>query len=155
MPAFLSREPVAPSAVPLGGSLQRAFRPPRALTGPEIVAIVERFARGAELAKKAGFTGVQIHGAHGYHVNQFLSPRTNTREDEWGGTAEKRRRFVLEVYDAIRARVGGGFPLSIKLNSADFQRGGFDEQESMAVLDALVVRGIDLVEISGGNTRRP
>jgi 2,4-dienoyl-CoA reductase-like NADH-dependent reductase (Old Yellow Enzyme family) len=155
VPRFLGREPVAPSAVPLGGSLQRGFHPPRALTVPEIGAIIGAFARGAELAKKAGFTGVQIHGAHGYLVNQFLSPLHNLRTDEWGGTPEKRRRFVLEVYDAIRARVGSSFPVSIKLNSADFQRGGFDEDESMAVFDALVARGIDLIEVSGGNYEAP
>ncbi|HBM25117.1 MAG TPA: NADH oxidase, partial [Alcanivorax sp.] len=71
------------------------------------------------------FSGVQIHGAHGYLVSQFLSPRHNRREDAYGGSAENRRRFVLEVYDEIRRRVGGDFPVSIKLNSADFQKGGF------------------------------
>jgi 2,4-dienoyl-CoA reductase-like NADH-dependent reductase (Old Yellow Enzyme family) len=130
-PAFLSPHPVAPSAVPLAGSLRAAFRTPRALTGEEIRAVVERFAHAAALAKDAGFTGVQIHGAHGYLVSQFLSPRVNQRADGWGGSPEKRRRFVLEVYCAIRARVGPRFPVGIKLNSADFQSGGFDEAESM------------------------
>jgi len=155
VPSFLGNEAVAPSAVPLTGSLERMFKTPRALTGVEISAIIGRFGHAAELAKQAGFTGVQIHGAHGYLVNQFLSPLHNVRDDEWGGTAEKRQRFVLEVYDAIRARVGSAFPVSIKLNSADFQRGGFDEDESMAVFDALVARGIDLIEVSGGNYEAP
>ncbi len=155
VPAFMRMQPVAPSSVPLGGSLRRAFKTARALTDAEIEAIVGRFARAAELAKQTGFTGVQIHGAHGYLVSQFLSPLHNLREDAWGGTPERRRRFVLELYDAIRARVGPSFPVSIKLNSADFQRGGFDEAESMAVVDALVARGIDLVEVSGGNYEAP
>ena len=154
-PSFLSREPVAPSAVPLGGNIAKAFRTPRALRDQEIVALIERFARAAELAKDAGFSGVQIHGAHGYLVSQFLSPRRNLRTDDWGGSAEKRRRFVLEIYRAIRARVGGAFPVGIKLNSADFQRGGFSEDESMDVIDALGAVGIDLVEISGGNYESP
>ncbi|MCA9625597.1 MAG: 2,4-dienoyl-CoA reductase, partial [Myxococcales bacterium] len=108
------------------------------------------FGRAAGLVKAAGFTGVQIHGAHGYLASQFLSPHHNRRDDAWGGTPEKRRRFVLEVYRAIRAAVGPAFPVSIKLNSADFQRGGFSEEDSMAVLDALADRGLDLLEISGG-----
>jgi len=155
VPSILSKEPVAPSAIPMSGSLQKAFNTPRALLEREIVAIVERFARAAELAKRAGFSGVQIHGAHGYLVSQFLSPLHNVRTDGWGGTPEKRRRFVLDLYDAIRARVGSKFPVSIKLNSADFQRGGFDENESMEVFDALVARGIDLIEVSGGNYEAP
>ncbi len=154
-PAMLSREPVAPSAVPLGKGLERAFNPPRALTEPEIEAVVARFADAAGRAKDAGFTGVQIHGAHGYLVSQFLSPHHNRREDAWGGDAARRRRFVLEVYRAVRARVGAAFPVGIKLNSADFQRGGFTEDESMAVVDARAAEGIDLLEVSGGTYEAP
>src|SRR5262245_16404007 len=95
-PRFLSSEPVAPSAVPIkvGGAV---FAMPRALTEAEIEAIIERFAKTAVIAQKAGFSGVQIHGAHGYLISQFLSPRTNLREDKWGGTPKKRRQFVIEV----------------------------------------------------------
>lgn len=153
-PRSLVPEPVAPSAVPLqlGGGV---FAPPRALTGPEIEDLIARFARAAKLAKEGGFTGVQVHGAHGYLVSQFLSPRTNLREDAWGGTPEKRRRFLLEVVAAIRAAVGRDFPVGVKLNSADFQRGGFDEAESMAVVAALEAAGLDLLEISGGSYEAP
>jgi len=154
-PSVLSREPVAPSAVPYTSELKLAFNPPRALTDGEVEGIVERFAFAAGRAKEFGFTGVQIHGAHGYLVSQFLSPRHNVREDRWGGSAENRRRFVLEVYRAIRARVGAEFPVGIKLNSADFQRGGFTEDESMAVVDALAAEGMDLIEISGGTYEAP
>lgn len=154
-PAFLSRWPVAPSAVPMAGPLRAAFRAPRALGGDEIRGIIGRFARAAELARQAGFTGVQIHGAHGYLVSQFLSPRVNQRTDEWGGSAERRRRFVLEVYRAIRARVGPSFPVGIKLNSADFLRDGLRQEESVEAVAALAAEGIDLVEVSGGTYEAP
>ncbi|MFT5356034.1 MAG: 2,4-dienoyl-CoA reductase-like NADH-dependent reductase (Old Yellow Enzyme family) [Polyangiales bacterium] len=149
-PRFLSATPVAPSAISLGAGLEHAFNEPRALTEPEILDIIERFATTARLAKEAGFTGVQIHGAHGYLVSQFLSPHHNQRDDGWGGTAEKRMRFVLEVYRGIRAAVGADFPVAIKLNSADFHKGGFTQEESAGVVAALASEGIDLVEISGG-----
>jgi 2,4-dienoyl-CoA reductase-like NADH-dependent reductase (Old Yellow Enzyme family) len=154
-PAFLSKEPVAPSAVPLGGALAKAFRPPRALEAREITGLIERFARAAELARDFGFSGVQIHGAHGYLVSQFLSPHHNRRTDEWGGSPENRRRFVVEIYRAIRERVGASFPVGLKLNSADFQKGGFSQEESIAVAQALASEGIDLVEISGGSYEAP
>jgi 2,4-dienoyl-CoA reductase-like NADH-dependent reductase (Old Yellow Enzyme family) len=149
-----SREPVAPSAVPmrLPG---RIFAPPRALTPTEIEDIVARFGRTAGAVKAAGFDGVQIHGAHGYLVSQFLSPLTNVREDAWGGDAERRRRFVLAVIAAVRAEVGPKFPVGIKLNSADFQRGGIEEGESMDTVAAIEAAGIDLLEISGGTYERP
>lgn len=146
---MLSRRPVAPSAVALKGTFG-LFAPPRALEPREIEDIVDRFARSAAIVKAAGFTGVQIHGAHGYLVSQFLSPRTNTRDDRWGGSVDNRRRFLIEIVRRVRSAVGRSFPISVKLNSADFQRGGFDETESMAVVEALEAEGIDLLEISGG-----
>ncbi|MBD3655944.1 NADH:flavin oxidoreductase/NADH oxidase family protein [Marinobacter sp.] len=154
-PKLLNRAPVAPSAVAFRKELRSMFATPRALTGAEIEDIIRRFARSAEVAKQAGFDGVQIHGAHGYLVSQFLSPHHNQRTDEWGGSAQKRQRFVLEVYRAIRLACGDDFNIGIKLNSADFQRGGFTEDESLAVIEALVAEGIDLVEISGGNYENP
>jgi 2,4-dienoyl-CoA reductase-like NADH-dependent reductase (Old Yellow Enzyme family) len=148
IPRMLSREPVAPSVIEMTGGMRPAFARPRALLDREIHAIVERFGIAARTAERAGFDGVQIHAAHGYLISQFLSPRTNLREDDWGGTVDKRRRFLLEVVGAVRAAVSPGFAVGIKLNSADFQRGGFSEEESMAVVEAL--EGIDLLEISGG-----
>lgn len=155
IPAFLSKEPVAPSAIPLGKGLEKVFNTPRALEEPEILALVERYATSARLAKEVGFRGVQIHGAHGYLVNQFLSSRHNQREDRWGGSLENRMRFVLEVYAAMRREAGEGFPIGIKLNSADFMKGGFTEEESMQVVQALSGAGIDLIEISGGTYESP
>ena len=154
-PKALNLEAVGPSAVPFGPALQKFFGTPRALTEPEILDLVARFGRSAGLAKRAGFTGVQIHGAHGYLVSQFLSAHHNTREDRWGGSLENRMRFVTEVYQAIRAEVGPEFAVGIKLNSADFQKGGFSEEESMAVIRTLAGLGIDLIEISGGTYEAP
>lgn len=154
-PNMLSKEPIAPSAIPLRKELKNFFNQPRAMTEDEILEQVERFGRAAAVAKKAGFTGVQIHGAHGYLVSQFLSPHHNQRKDRWGGTVENRARFVLAVYDSIRDAVGPEFPVSIKMNSADFQRGGFTEDESMIVAEMLSDAGMDLIEISGGNYESP
>ncbi len=154
-PTFLSPEPVAPSAVPLGAGLESAFATPRALEPHEIEVLVQRFATTAAIAKKAGFDGVQIHGAHGYLVSQFLSPHHNRRDDAWGGTLEKRARFAREILAAMRRAVGESFPIGIKLNSADFQRGGFTEDESLEVIRMLAEGGIDLIEISGGTYEAP
>ncbi|MFD2231124.1 NADH:flavin oxidoreductase/NADH oxidase family protein [Alkalimarinus sediminis] len=155
IPNFITEEPVAPSAIALENGLEKGFNKPRALTESEILDIIEKFATAAELSKKAGFTGVQIHGAHGYLVSQFLSPRHNQRNDQWGGSLENRMRFVLAVYHAMREKVGSDFPIGIKLNSADFMRGGFTEEDSMEVVKALASAGIDLIEISGGTYESP
>jgi 2,4-dienoyl-CoA reductase-like NADH-dependent reductase (Old Yellow Enzyme family) len=154
-PKGLNRETVSPSAIPFRADMQSFFATPRELASAEIEAIVERFGRTARIARSAGFHGVQIHGAHGYLVNQFLSPHHNQRTDDWGGSAQKRRRFVLAVLAEMRRQVGAAFPVGIKLNSADFQRGGFTEDESLETIRALVEGGVDLVEISGGTYETP
>lgn len=153
----INSELLAPSAVPLkvGGRKNAIKKIPKALLENEILEIIEAFGNAAFILKKAGFTGVQIHGAHGYLVSQFLSPYTNIREDKWGGTIENRSRFVIEVYRNIRKKVGEKFPIGIKLNSADFQKGGFTEEESMEVVKMLSKEGIDLIEISGGTYEAP
>ena len=154
-PKGLNKENVAPSAVPFRKDMQAFFPTPRELTDAEVRELIARYGRAAGIVKRAGFTGVQIHGAHGYLVSQFLSPHHNQRTDEWGGSAEKRRRFVLAVLGAMRAEVGADFPIGIKLNSADFQRGGFTEDESLDTIRALAEAGIDLIEISGGTYEAP
>jgi 2,4-dienoyl-CoA reductase-like NADH-dependent reductase (Old Yellow Enzyme family) len=98
---------------------------------------------------------VQIHGAHGYLIAQFLSPLSNQRDDEWGGDPQRRMRFLVEVVRRIRSRVSPGFAVGLKLNSADFQRGGFSEDESRSVLAALAGEGLDLIEVSGGSYETP
>ena len=122
------------------------FATPDEETHDEIIEIIQRFGRSALICKKAGFSGIEIHTAHGYLINQFLSPLHNLRNDEWGGTPEKRRNFLMDVYTEIRKQVGEDFPVAIKLNSADCQKGGFIEEDSLEVITA----GIDLIEISGG-----
>ncbi|MER7604448.1 NADH:flavin oxidoreductase/NADH oxidase family protein [Nocardioides sp. NPDC127503] len=148
-PRTLTPHPVAPSAIAVPGA-GGLFAEPRELTALEIEDLIRRFATTAKVVTEAGFDGVQIHGAHGYLISQFLSPLSNQRTDAWGGTPEKRRRFVLEVFLAIRAEVGAQTPVAIKLNSADFQKGGFGEEESLEVVHALAEEGLDLLEISGG-----
>jgi len=145
---FVANEPVAPSAVQL--RLGGLFGKPRALREHEIVEIIARYANSAAIARRAGFSGVQVHGAHGYLCSQFLSPRTNLRADAWGGSLQNRARFLREVVRAVRASVGADYPVSVKLNSSDFQRGAFTHEESCQVAAWLVEDGIDLLEISGG-----
>ena len=151
-PFALGHVPVAPSAVPL--SLPGSPTP-RELTGAEIEDIIERFATAAAVCEATGFDGVQLHAAHGYLITQFLSPLSNLRTDEWGGDPARRMRFILEIVRRVRARVSPGFAVTIKLNSADFQRGGFTEDDSRDVVTALAGEGIDLIEISGGNYESP
>jgi 2,4-dienoyl-CoA reductase-like NADH-dependent reductase (Old Yellow Enzyme family) len=154
-PKSLSPQPVAPSPIPLGKGLEKFFATPKALEEDEIHDLIEKFAYAAETVKKAGFTGVQIHAAHGYLVSQFLSPLHNHREDKWGGSLENRMRFLVEVYEAIRKRTGDDFPVSVKINSADFRNGGFSEEEAMKVFKTLDEKGIDLIELSGGSYESP
>jgi 2,4-dienoyl-CoA reductase-like NADH-dependent reductase (Old Yellow Enzyme family) len=112
--------PKAPSPVPLVLPGIK-FGTPVALTEKEILDLIVRFGDAAAVARETGFDGVQLHAAHGYLFSQFLSPRSNLRQDEWGGDLAGRTRFLLAVVEAIRARVGPDFPIAVKLNSADFQ----------------------------------
>ncbi len=152
----INKDVVAPSAIPVKiNGMKSMFKIPRALVEEEILDIINRFGNTAKVFKDAGFTGAQIHGAHGYLVSQFLSPLSNTRNDKWGGSLENRARFAIEVYRNIRKKVGPEFPVGIKINSADFQRGGFTEEESLEVLQLLDQEGMDLLEISGGSYEAP
>lgn len=152
---FLSKEPVAPSAIGFKSDIKTLFEVPRALREDEIEDLIKRFGRSAALAVEAGFQGIQIHGAHGYLVSQFLSPKHNQRTDRWGGSLENRMRFPMEVYREIRKRVGDAVPVGIKINSADFDRGGFSEEDSMVVIQNFSEEGMDLIEVSGGNYEAP
>ncbi len=150
-PSYLDKAPVSASNV---GMPSKIYVQPRPLEESEILDLIERYGNAALLAKKSGMKGAQIHGAHGYLVSQFLSPLTNLRTDKWGGSLENRARFVLEIYRNMRAKVGPEFPLGIKINSADFQRGAFTEEESMTVIQMLDEAGMDLIEVSGGTYER-
>lgn len=154
-PRSLSKEPVAPSAIPLKHYSSQLFSKPRALTTEEVKELVKKYIKTADVAKKAGFKGVQIHGAHGYLVSQFLSSQDNQRKDQYGGSLANRMRFLMEIYTGMRENLGPDFSLSVKLNASDFSSGGFSEEESLQVAQALSRAGIDLIEISGGNYENP
>ncbi|MFZ5956292.1 NADH:flavin oxidoreductase/NADH oxidase family protein [Pseudomonas knackmussii] len=145
-----------PSAVPLEmGRFSKMFAVPREMTEADIADVISRFARTAVLAEKAGFSGVQVHAAHGYLLSQFLSPISNKRQDRWGGSLENRARLLLEVVRAVRAKVSPGFSVAVKINSADFQRGGFDASDARQVISWLNDEAVDLVELSGGSYEAP
>jgi 2,4-dienoyl-CoA reductase-like NADH-dependent reductase (Old Yellow Enzyme family) len=137
------------------GRHSRRFGRPVAMAEEQISATVERFATSATLAERAGFDGVEIHGAHGYLLSQFLSPLVNRRSDHWGGSLENRARLLLDVVRAVRAGVSPSFAVAVKLNSADFQRGGFDADDAAKVIAMLEPLGVDLVELSGGSYESP
>ena len=156
MQANLGQQTVAPSAIALElGGLSKMFPLPKALSESEIGELIQRFARTAQLAEQAGFSGVQIHAAHGYLLSQFLSPLSNTRTDRWGGSLENRARLLLDVVKAVRAVVAADFSVAVKLNSADFQRGGFEESDAQRVVLMLNEQAVDMVELSGGSYEAP
>ncbi|TMW74088.1 NADH:flavin oxidoreductase/NADH oxidase family protein [Alteribacter natronophilus] len=151
----VSNEAVAPSEVLFPKELQRFFPKARALADEEILDIAAKFGETARIAEKAGFTGVQVHAAHGYLISQFLSPRHNIRTDRWGGSQKNRTRFLLEVFRRVRNSVSTGFPVSVKINSADFMKGGFSVDESLETIKLLAGEGADMIEISGGTYESP
>ena len=150
-PKYLDAAPVSASDVAMPSSV---YIRPTPLSEQDIWDVIDRYGNSALVAKEAGMSGVQIHGAHGYLVSQFLSGLTNKRTDQWGGSLENRARFALEIYRNIRKKVGDDFPVGIKINSADFQRGAFTEEESMEVIKMLDAEKMDLIEVSGGTYER-
>ena len=151
---IVNPRPKAPSAVKLGLPGGQ-FGEPEPMTEEDIEVVITGFARCAKVVINAGFTGVQLHAAHGYLLSQFLSPRSNRRQDHWGGPLENRARLLLSCIARVRAAVGPAVPISVKLNSADFQRGGFDFDESLQVAKWLEEASVDLIEISGGTYEQP
>ncbi|WP_239738146.1 NADH:flavin oxidoreductase/NADH oxidase family protein [Mammaliicoccus sp. H-M32] len=154
-PKSLTKQPVSPSGVATKGSIAKGFNQSRALHEVEIKAIVQQFITSAVIAQEAGFTGVQIHAAHGYLVNQFLSPIENKRTDKYGGSSQNRMRLLVEIYEGIRTELGEDFNISLKLNSEDFKVGGFSKEDFIDVAKKLNELKIDLIEISGGNYEDP
>lgn len=155
VPKTIAKETVAPSAVPLGNGLNKLFSTPRALTTSEVEELVQKFITSAKVAKDAGFSGVQIHAAHGYLISQFLSPHDNRRTDKYGGSLENRMRFLKEIYLGMREELGKDFPIGIKINSTDFKEAGLTEEDSLETIVELANLGLDFVEISGGTYERP
>ncbi len=138
-------EAVGPSSMGLSGK-----GPCREASQEEIAGIIRAFQEGARRARESGFDGVQLHGAHGYLLSQFLSPHYNKRRDGYGGTLENRARMVMETYRAVRSAVSADYPVLIKLNSQDFLADGFSEDEMIRVASMLQDEGIDAIELSGG-----
>jgi 2,4-dienoyl-CoA reductase-like NADH-dependent reductase (Old Yellow Enzyme family) len=150
----INPNPKAPSSVKLGLPGGQ-FGQPVEMTQRDIDKVVEGFVRCARVVKTSGFTGVQVHAAHGYLISQFLSPRSNQRGDKYAGSLDNRARLLLDVVTQVRAEVGADFPVAVKLNSADFQKGGFAFEDSIRVAKWLQDAGVDLIEISGGTYEQP
>lgn len=123
---------------------------PRALTVEEIKVVVEAFVEAARRAKEARFDGVEIHGAHGYLINQFLSPLTNKRTDQYGGDVKARTRFLLEILERIREKVGSGYTVLCRINGDDYIEGGITLDEAKGIAKMLEADGVDALHISGG-----
>jgi 2,4-dienoyl-CoA reductase-like NADH-dependent reductase (Old Yellow Enzyme family) len=154
--AAMGEQALSPSGIALNiPGFSKMFSQPKIMSETEILDVIQRFANTASLAEKAGFTGVQIHAAHGYLLSQFLSPLVNKRTDKWGGSLENRARIVFEVIKAVRRKVGAEFCVSIKINSADFQKGGFAADDAKWVITQLNDYHLDLVELSGGSYESP
>ncbi len=154
--AAMGGQVLSPSNIPLEmGKHSTLFGQPTAMTESEIGELIERFATTASKAVEAGFDGIQVHAAHGYLLSQFLSPLTNQRTDQWGGSLENRARLLYQVIQAIQKVVPKDTAIAVKLNSADFQRGGFDSADALAVVKQLEALNIDLVELSGGSYESP
>jgi 2,4-dienoyl-CoA reductase-like NADH-dependent reductase (Old Yellow Enzyme family) len=153
----INASPIAPSCVEIDfpRGLGLAFSPPREMTEVDIAKVINQFAFAAGQARAAGFTGVELHAAHGYLISQFLSPLSNRRTDQWGGSLVNRARLLLAVIAAVRAAVGPDFPIGIKLNSSDFQKGGFTNAECIELIASLNNSTLDLLELSGGSLEQP
>ncbi len=140
------RKPLAPSSV----EVPQFDEIPDELSIDDISEIVEAFGKSAKRSKDWGFDAIQLHGAHGYLINQFLSPLTNRRSDKYGGSIENRCRFLMEVYRIVRSAVGDNYPVMIKLNGSDNLDGGLLIEDSVYAAQQLEAEGIDAIEVSGG-----
>ena len=145
-----SKETVTETLAPSNVDAPFLQQPAREMQPNEIVGFIQAHAQAARRVKEAGFDGVQLHGAHGYLISQFLSPYTNRRSDEWGGDLQKRMRFLRRVCRAVREQVGPDYPVFIKLGLADGLDGGLTLEEGLQIVAALEEMGLDGVEISGG-----
>ncbi len=151
---MVNKHPKAPSDIGLKMGNGR-FGKPTPLSVEEIETAIEAFVHAARIAEQTGFDGIQVHAAHGYLVSQFLSPLSNRRTDRWGGSLENRAEFLLEIIRRARKVVSPEFAVAVKLNSADFQKGGFSPEDSTQVAKWLEDAGVDMIEVSGGNYEQP
>ncbi|GHP13797.1 NADH oxidase [Lentilactobacillus fungorum] len=148
-PKIFQQQPVAPSAIPITGASSRYFNQPRELRTDEVQQLVAKYVRTAEIAQLSGFSGVQLHGAFGYLITQFLSQETNRRTDQYGGSLANRMRFLTEIYHGIRESCGARFAISLKLSLTDINLNGFTETDLTAVIKTMAGLGIDLIELAG------
>lgn len=149
---IIGQQPVAPNAIPHPTALEAEL--PRELTPDEIQQIVTEFAAAAGRAKAAGYDGVEIHSAHGYLLNQFYSPMTNQRLDQYGGSSvEERLTLLKEVMAAVRQTVGSNFPMAVRLGGADYLKGGNTVKGSIVASQVIEEAGADLLDLSGGMCR--
>ena len=153
-PGEINSSPLAPSNIGLKIP-GKNYGTPIPMTEEDILDVIDRYVFTAKIARETGFTGVQFHSAHGYLLSEFLSPDINNRTDAWGGSLENRARIHIEIINKCRKEVGEDFPISVKLNSADFQKGGFTSDESIQVAKMLEDSGVDIIEISGGTYEQP
>ena len=153
-PGEINSSPMAPSNIRLKIP-GKNYGTPVPMTEEDILDVIEKFVFTAKIARETGFTGVQFHSAHGYLLSEFLSPDINNRNDAWGGDIENRARIHLEIIKRCREEVGEDFPISVKMNSADFQKGGFAADDSIIVAKMLESAGVDIIEISGGTYEQP
>ena len=153
-PGEINSSPMAPSNIRLKIP-GKNYGTPIPMTEEDILDVIEKFVFTAKIARETGFTGVQFHSAHGYLLSEFLSPDINNRNDAWGGDIENRARIHLEIIKRSREEVGEDFPISVKMNSADFQKGGFAADDSIIVAKMLESAGVDIIEISGGTYEQP
>ena len=144
--SIIGTQPVSASEVPC----QLTGETPRALTVPEIKDVIEAFAEAARRTKEAGFDAVEIHGAHGYLINQFLSPLTNRRNDQYGGDVRGRAKFLLEILERVREKVGSGYPVLCRINGDDYIEGGIKLEEAKITAKMLEDGGVNAIHVSGG-----
>lgn len=147
----IQKNPISASDIQLvSPAMGTTYAKPRAATQEDIDTVIKGFTHTAVYLEKAGFDGVQLHGAHGYLLAQFLSPRTNKRTDKYGGSIENRMRLILEIAASIKSKVSERFILGIKINCVEFQDSGFTPEDAIILCQALEKAGFDYVETSGG-----
>lgn len=147
----IQKHPISASDIQLQGEMMgKTFAKPRAATQEDIDNVVEGFTHAAEYLEKAGWDGIELHGAHGYLLSQFLSPTTNLRTDKYGGSLENRAQIIVEIAQKIRQRTKPNFILGIKLNSVEFQDKGLQAEEARTVASILEKNAFDFIELSGG-----
>lgn len=151
-PELTGVEAMAPSTIPAQGGKRVRFPGCRAMTHTDIRRVIHAFQAAARRAYNAGFDGIQLHGAHGYLLSEFLSPFYNNRTDEYGGSVQNRARIVLDTYHAVRSEVGANYPILIKMNVTDLLENGLSDKDGLEIASLYAMTGFDAIELSGGTS---